>query len=75
MALFRITAKKNKYFNEVKLEKGMSVEVSSKYSNPLTTNGGNEVEDAFMGKYAINLKENEGGSFLNSSYFEVEKIK
>ena len=58
MALFLITVKQNHYANGIRLEKGMTVEVSSKYSNPITTNGGHEVVDAFMRKYGIDIKKN-----------------
>ena len=71
MALFLITVKQNRYSNGIRLEKGMSVEVSSSYSNPLTTNGGHEVQDAFIRKYGIDLKKNGGNS---SVYLEVKKI-
>ena len=62
MALFEITVKQNHYANGIKLEKAMNVEVSSSYSNPLTTNGGLEVQDAFMRKYGLDLKKNCGNS-------------
>jgi hypothetical protein len=71
MALFLITVKQNNYSNGIHLEKGMSVEVSSTYSNPLTTNGGHEVQDAFMRKYGLDLKKNGGNS---SVYLDVKKI-
>ena len=75
MALFQITVKQNHYSNGIKLEKGMSVEVSSSYSNPLTTNGGHEVQDAFLRKYGLDLKKNGGGSVTGLSvYLEVKKI-
>lgn len=74
MALFRITVKQNKYSNGIRLEKGMSVEISSKYSNPLTNNGGHEVQDAFMRKYGLDLKKNGGGSVPSSVYLDVKKI-
>ncbi|BDX37997.1 hypothetical protein CYCD_13520 [Tenuifilaceae bacterium CYCD] len=75
MALFSITVKQNRYSNGVRLEKGMSVEVSSSYSNPLTTNGGHEVQEAFMRKYGIDLKKNGGGSITSlGSYLEVKKL-
>ena len=72
MALFLITVKQNNYTNGIKLEKGMSVEVSSSYSNPLTTNGGHEVIDAFERKYGLDLKKNGGNSGV---YLDVKKIK
>lgn len=71
MALFLITVKQNHYANGIRLEKGMTVEVVSKYSNPMTTNGGHEVVDAFMRKYGIDIKKNCG---LSSSYLDVKKI-
>jgi len=70
MALFLITVKQNHYSNGIKLEKGMSAEVSSSYSNPLTTNGGHEVQDAFMRKYGLDLKKNGGNS---SVWLEVKR--
>lgn len=72
MALFEITVKQNNYCNGIRLEKGMSVEVSSSYSNPLLTNGGHEVQDAFMRKYGLDLKKNGGNSTV---YLDVKKIK
>lgn len=71
MALFLITVKQNHIANGIRLEKGMSVEVSSNYSNPLTTNGGHEVQDAFMRKYGLDLKKNGGNSTV---YLDVKKI-
>lgn len=71
MALFLITVKQNHYSNGIKLEKGMSVEVASSYSNPMTTNGGNEVIDAFLRKYGIDLKKNGG---MSSVYLDVKKV-
>ena len=72
MALFLITVKQNHYANGIRLEKGMTVEVSSRYSNPISTNGGHEVVDAFMRKYGIDIKKNCG---LSSAYLSVQKIK
>ena len=36
MALFKITIKSSRVSNGIHLEKGMSVDVPSKYSNPVT---------------------------------------
>lgn len=71
MALFRITVKQNKYTNGIRLEKGMTVDVSSSYTNPVTTNGGHEVIDAFQRMYGIDIKRNGG---LSTVYLEVKKI-
>lgn len=38
----------------------MAVEAASKYSNPLTTNGGVEVADSFIRKYGLDTKSNGG---------------
>jgi len=72
MAKFRITVKKKNSVNGVHIEVGMSVEVTSSTSNPVTTNGGKEVLEAFQRVYGIDLKK--GGS-LSTTYLEVEKIK
>jgi len=71
MALFRITVKQNKYANGIRLEKGMTVDVSSTYSNPVTTNGGHEVIDAFQRMYGIDIKKNGG---LSTVYLDVKKV-
>ncbi len=55
MALFRITVTHTRITNGIRLEKGMSVDVASSYSNPLTTNGGHEVIDAFQRIYGLDL--------------------
>ena len=48
MPLFRITVKRMKNTNGVRLEPGMYVEIpSNSFSNPVTTNGGQTVADAF----------------------------
>ena len=47
MALFLVTVKVKNFVNGIMLEKGMSVEVPSKNSNPLTANGGVEIQVAF----------------------------
>lgn len=71
MALFRITVKQNNYANGIRLEKGMTVDVSSTYSNPVTTNGGHEVIDAFQRVYGIDIKKNGG---LSTVYLDVKKV-
>lgn len=71
MALFKVTVKSSRVSNGIRLEKGMSVDIPSKYSNPLTTNGGHEVQDAFMRIYGIDLKK---AACLSSAYLDVQKI-
>jgi len=75
MALLLITIKQNKFSDGVNLEKGMAVEVASKYSNPLFTNGGVEVADAFMHNYGLDARKNGRGSMLSLiAYLNVKKI-
>lgn len=71
MALFRATIKSTRITNGVRLEKGMSVDFPSSYGSPLGTNGGQEVIDAFMRKYGVDLKK---ANAINSSFIEVVKI-
>lgn len=68
MALFRITVTHTRITNGIRLEKGMSVEVASSYSNPLTTNGGHEVIAAFHRTYGIDLVK------AGKSGLEVKKL-
>ena len=72
MPLFRITVKQSKVSNGVRLEKGMSVDVvSNSFSNPVTTNGGQSVADAFYRIYGIDIKK---VGALNMVYLDVERI-
>lgn len=72
MPLFRITVKQSKNTNGIRIEKGMSVEVpTSSFSNPVTTNGGKNVVDAFHRIYGVDL--NHIGA-LNMVYLDVQKI-
>jgi hypothetical protein len=71
MALFKITVKNSSSNNGIRTEKGMSVEVVSNYSNPVTTNGGHEVQDAFLRKYNIDMKK---ACKLSMLHLEVIKI-
>ncbi|MCI7706114.1 MAG: DUF6140 family protein [Bacteroidales bacterium] len=73
MPLFRVTVKTAKNSNGIRIEKGMSVEVmtSSTSSNPLTTNGGQAVADAFMRIYGIDAKK---AGILSTVYLDVQRI-
>lgn len=73
MPLFRVTVKTAKNSNSIRIEKGMSVEVvtSSTSSNPLTTNGGQAVADAFMRIYGIDAKK---AGILSTVYLDVQRI-
>ena len=70
MALFIITTKRRKICNGVQIEPGMTVQVVSPYANPVTVNGGQAVEDAFMRVFGISLKK---ANALNLSDLVVNK--
>ena len=72
MPQYRITVKQMKNANGVRIEKGMSVDVvTSSFSNPLLTNGGQSVADAFMRIYGIDIKK---AGALNTSFLDVVKV-
>ncbi len=71
--LYRITVKNPKLSNGIRVEKGMSVDiVSNSMSNPVTTNGGQVVVDAFMRIYGIDIKK---AGALSMAYLDVERIR
>ena len=70
--LYRITVKQSKLTSGIRVEKGMSVDVvSNSMSNPVTTNGGQAVVDAFMRIYGIYIKK---AGALSMAYLDVERI-
>ena len=72
MPLFRITVKQSKNSNGVRIEKGMSVEVvTQSMSNPVSTNGGQVVADAFMRLYGIDIKK---AGALSMVYLDVVRV-
>lgn len=72
MPIFRVTVKSMKNDNGIRIERGMSVDVvSQSFSNPVLTNTGQLVEDAFMRMYGISLRK---VGALNMSYLDVQKI-
>ena len=72
MPLFKFTVKHNINSNNVVLQKGMSVEIpTATSSNPLLSNGGKEVQRAFMRIYGIDIKK---AGALNGAYLDVEMI-
>lgn len=72
MPLFRITVKQSKNSNGVRLEKGMSVEVvTQSMSNPVSTNGGQVVADAFMRLYGVDIKK---VGALSMVYLDVVRV-
>ena len=72
MARFRITTKHVKNSNCIRIEPGMTVEVvTQSMSNPVTTNGGQIVADAFYRIYGIDIKK---AGCLNMVELEVKQI-
>lgn len=73
MARFIITTKQRKNCNGVQVEPGMQVEVVTRdVYNPVNTNGGQLVADAFLRMYGIDLKK---AGCLNMAYLDVERIQ
>lgn len=72
MPRFRITTKRMKQTNGIRIEPGMSVEVvTQSMSNPVLTNGGQAVADAFYRIYGIDIKK---AGCLNNVELDVERV-
>lgn len=72
MPRFIITIKQMKNANGIRIEPGMSVEVvTQSMSNPVLTNGGQLVVDAFVRIYGIDIRR---AGALNMTYLNVERI-
>lgn len=70
--LYRITVKQSKLTSGIRVERGMSVDVvSNSMNNPVTTNGGQEVVNAFMRIYGIDIRQ---AGVLSMAYLDVERI-
>lgn len=71
MPRFIITTKQMKNANGIRIEPGMSVEVvTQSMNNPILTNGGQAVVDAFMRIYGIDIRR---AGALNMTYLNVER--
>jgi hypothetical protein len=72
MPRFLITVKQRVNTNGIRLEPGMSVEVvTQSFSDPVHTNGGQQVADAFMRIYGVDIKR---AGALNGVYLNVDRI-
>ena len=70
--IYKITVKTSKNSNGIRIERGMSVEVvTNNITNPVTTNGGQAVVDAFMRIYGIDIRKD---GALNMVYLDVQRI-
>lgn len=72
MPIFQITTKYRRNVNGILIEPGMTVQVvSQSFSNPVVTNGGQPVVDAFMRVYGIDIKK---AGVLNTADLEVKQM-
>ena len=70
--LYRVTVKNSKITSGIRLECGMSVDVvTNSMSNPVTTNGGQPVVDAFLRIYGIDIRK---AGALSMAWLDVERI-
>lgn len=70
--IYKITVKTSKNSNGIRIERGMSVEVvTNNITNPVTTNGGQAVVDAFMRIYGIDIRK---AGALNMINLDVQRI-
>ena len=73
MPLFRVTVKRMKNTNGIRLEPGMTVDIpSNSFINPVTTNGGQVVIDAFYRIYGVDIKK---AGALNMSDLDVQQVR
>ena len=71
--LYRVSVKSNKNSNGIRIERGMSVEVvTNNITNPVTTNGGQAVADAFMRIYGIDIRK---AGALNMVYLDYQRLE
>ena len=72
MPLFRITVTRRVNSNGVRLEPGMSVDVvTNSFSDPVHTNGGQKVVDAFKRIYGVDIRR---AGALNGVYLKVKRV-
>lgn len=69
--LYKVTVKSNLNSNGVRLEKGMSVEVASQHLPLSTRQGKEQVNNAFMAKYGVDIKK---ACADTSAWLDVVKI-
>ena len=70
--IYKITVKTSKNSNGIRIERGMSVDVvTNNITNPVTTNGGQAVADAFMRIYGIDIRK---AGALSMAYLDVQRI-
>ena len=74
MALWQITVKITQTSNNIRIEKGMSVEVITSTScSPISsTTGQKQIQDAFQRKYGIDIKK---ACTIGNNSLDVKKVK
>jgi len=71
--VYRVTVKSSKLTSGIRVERGMSVDVvTNNITNPVTTNGGQAVADAFMRIYGIDIRK---AGALSMAYLDVQRIQ
>lgn len=72
MPLYRVTVKQMKVSGGHRIEKGMTADVvTNTIGNPVVTNGGQPVVDAFMRVYGIDLRK---VGAIDMVYLDVKQI-
>ena len=72
MPLYQITIKRSGNANAIVYEKGMTVQVTMPTTNnPVLSNNGQNVADAFMRIYGLDVRK---AGILNMGYLEVEMV-
>ena len=70
--VYRVTVKNSKLTSGIRVERGMSVDVvTNNITNPVTTNGGQAVADAFIRIYGIDIRR---AGALSMAYLDVQRI-
>lgn len=72
MPIFQITTTRTRWINGCCIEPGMTVQVTTRSTcNPVTTNGGQIVVDAFMRIYGVDIRK---AGCLNVIDLKVERV-
>ena len=72
MPRYKITTKRMTQMNGIRIEPGMYVEVvTSSFSNPVNTNGGQVVVDAFQRIYGIDIRK---AGILSPVYLDIQRL-
>ncbi|NPD46902.1 DUF6140 family protein [Lentimicrobium sp. S6] len=73
MPLYKVSLKSSGNSNTIAFEKGMSIQVNMPTTNnPVLSNGGKLVAEAFMRIYGLDVKK---AGLLNGAYLQVEEMK